>query len=109
MGNGATPRRQCSRPSSTLQNDSPDLLSLPTGAKLSTKCIILSRVEMADTEQVAVIRDKGVTEWNNWREADWGVVGDLRGADLRRAHLSGAALIGTNLENASKRNPISRG
>ena len=64
---------------------------------------------MADTGQVAVMRDKSVTEWNNWREADWGVIADLSGADLRRAHLSGAALIGTNLENASKRNPISRG
>jgi len=87
------------------EKDSPDLLSLPTGAKLSTKCIILSRVEMADTEQVAVIRDKGVTEWNNWREADWGVIADLSGADLRRAHLSGAALIGTNLENATNATP----
>ena len=52
---------------------------------------------------------RAVTEWNNWREADWGVIADLSGADLHRAHLSGAALIGTNLENASKRNPISRG
>jgi hypothetical protein len=54
---------------------------------------------MADTEQVAVIRDKGVTEWNNWREANWGVIPDLSGA-----HLSGAAL-----EDATKRNPLSKG
>jgi len=64
---------------------------------------------MADTEQGAVIRDKGVTEWNNWRDADWGVIADLSGADLRRAHLSSAALIGTNLEDATKRTPLSRG
>jgi uncharacterized protein YjbI with pentapeptide repeats len=64
---------------------------------------------MADTEQVAVIRDKVVTEWNNWREADWSIIADLSGADLRRAHLSGAALIATNLEDATKRNPLSRG
>jgi len=44
---------------------------------------------MASTEQVAVIRGKGVTEWNNWREADWGLIADLSGADLCWADLSG--------------------
>jgi uncharacterized protein YjbI with pentapeptide repeats len=55
---------------------------------------------MADTEQVAVIRDKGVTEWNRWREAHRDVIADLSGADLSGDHLDGADLSGRTLPGA---------
>ena len=55
---------------------------------------------MANDEQLSILRDKGVTEWNNWRRANPNVRADLREANLSRANLSGANLIVTSLENS---------
>jgi hypothetical protein len=56
---------------------------------------------MANTEQVAILRDKGVREWNNWREAHPDLSPDLNGADLFKADLVGANLTGANLNEAN--------
>jgi hypothetical protein len=70
---------------------------------------------MANTEQLALLRDKGVTEWNGWRKAHPALTPEsgkanlsradlhgahLSGADLRGADLSRVVLIATNLEDA---------
>jgi uncharacterized protein YjbI with pentapeptide repeats len=55
---------------------------------------------MADAEQLEILEDKGVTEWNNWRRADQDLRPDLSDADLYRASLSGANLIGPDLRGA---------
>jgi hypothetical protein len=52
---------------------------------------------MANTEQVAILKDKGVTEWNGWRKAHPALGPDLRGADLSQANLRGADLNQANL------------
>jgi uncharacterized protein YjbI with pentapeptide repeats len=55
---------------------------------------------MANTEQVAILRDKGVKEWDNWREAHPDLSPDLSGADLSEADLRGADLSSANLNGA---------
>ncbi len=57
-----------------------------------------------NADQVERLR-RSVTEWNQWRVENQGVVPDLRGADLRNAHLNGAMLtkadlVGANLSGA---------
>ena len=63
---------------------------------------------MANTEQVAILRDKGVKQWNNWRKAHQDLEpdlaeADLTGADLPGADLSKAYLRGANLHKANLR------
>ena len=55
---------------------------------------------MANTEQVAILRDKGVTQWNNWRKAHQDLEPDLAEADLTGAELPGADLSRANLSKA---------
>ena len=59
---------------------------------------------MANAEQLAILNEKGVTEWNNWRAANSDV-----GVDLRRAVLHGASLHGADLSGANLREAILHG
>ena len=66
------------------------------------------KLKMANTEQVAILRDKGVTQWNNWRKGHQDLEpdlaeADLTGADLPGADLSKAYLRGANLHKANLR------
>ena len=56
---------------------------------------------MAKAEQVALLKDKGVTEWNNWRKTNQDVKADLSGADLCEADLSEANLREADLSEAN--------
>jgi uncharacterized protein YjbI with pentapeptide repeats len=55
---------------------------------------------VANDEQLAILKEKGATEWNNWRNAHR-VRPDLAGADLRGANLHQAALRGADLAGAN--------
>ena len=55
---------------------------------------------MANTEQVAILRDKGVKQWNNWRKAHQDLEPDLAEADFTGADLPGADLSRANLSKA---------
>jgi hypothetical protein len=56
---------------------------------------------MANSEQVNILRDKGITKWNTWRKAHRDLRPNLRGAHLDQANLSGAKLGAANLFGAN--------
>jgi hypothetical protein len=43
---------------------------------------------MAKEEQLAILKDKGVTEWNKWRKKNRDHKPDLSGADLIEEYLN---------------------
>jgi uncharacterized protein YjbI with pentapeptide repeats len=55
---------------------------------------------MANAEQVAVLKKVHGTEWNNWRKARSVVTPDLTGANRGRVHINGVDLSGANLRGA---------
>jgi Pentapeptide repeats (8 copies) len=57
---------------------------------------------MADEDHLAILR-QGVDAWNAWRMKEPSVVPDLRGANLREAHLDGAYLRATDLSMTNLR------
>ena len=55
---------------------------------------------MANEEHLELLR-KGVDNWNVWRRTNEVLHPNLRGADLSRAKLSGANLMGADLREAA--------
>ena len=63
---------------------------------------------MADEQQYKILKEQGVSNWNEWRRRNIAVVPDLIEADLREANLSWANLGMADLTGAdlSMANPI---
>ena len=55
---------------------------------------------MAHEEQLKILVDGGVGEWNQWRQQNPRIKADLREADLSEVNLSGVNLRETDLREA---------
>lgn len=55
---------------------------------------------MANPEHVEILK-RGVSEWNQWREASPDIKPDLAGANLAKANFAEAILNGANLGRAN--------
>jgi hypothetical protein len=55
---------------------------------------------MANPEHLEILK-QGVEVWNRWREENFDIWPDLRGANLRETNLTGANLSGANLREAN--------
>jgi len=59
-------------------------------------------------EHVALLK-KSVSEWNQWRKQNPGVIPDLRGSDFIKAKLQGVNLQGATSEELSLQMPTYEG